>query len=247
MTPNPQPFEETAMTTTTKRPATAPITANGLIRVSGLFAIAAGAIFAGIQPIHPADVLASVTTLPWAVIISLKFAMCLFFLVGIAGLYLRQMDRAGWLGFAGFALFTLSWWLQTGYVFVDLFVLPPLASTTPQFIDSFLGIVNGFPGQMDIGAMVPVYGVLGLLYLGGGLLLGVATVRAGVLPRLPSILLAAAAVVTPFAALLPHAIQRYAAIPMGIAFIWLGLALWTGLRTTAAGAGARAAGSAATA
>ncbi len=33
-----------------------------LIRWAGLAAMAAGIIFAGIQPIHPLDVLASVTT-----------------------------------------------------------------------------------------------------------------------------------------------------------------------------------------
>jgi hypothetical protein len=104
----------------------------------------------------------------------------------------------------------------------------------PQFIDSFLGIVNGSPGRLDIGAMVPVYGVLGLLYLAGGILLGVATLRAGVLPRAPSILLAVTALVTPAAALLPHAIQRFAAIPVGVACIWLGVALWNGMRTGAA-------------
>jgi hypothetical protein len=222
------------MTTTIPGPATGPITSSGLIRASGLFSIAAGLIYAGIQPIHPADVLASVTTLPWTAIITLKFIMCLFFLIAIAGLYFRQIHRMGWLGFAGFVLFSLSWWLQTGFVFVDLFVLPLLAPAAPQFIDSFLGIVNGFPGQLDIGAMVPVYGLLGLLYLVGGILLGVATMRAGVLPRAPSLLLAVTALVTPAAALLPHAIQRFAAIPMGVAFIWLGVALFTGMRTGSA-------------
>src|SRR5690606_30366494 len=82
------------------------------------------------------------------------------------------------------------------------------------------------PGSLDIGAIVPTYGVLGVLYLLGGILLGVGTVRAGVLPRAPSMLLAVAALVTPAAALLPHEFQRYAAIPVGIAFIWLGIALW---------------------
>ena len=41
------------------------------------------------------------------------------------------------------------------------------------------------------------------------------------------ILLAVAAVLTPAAALLPHAIQRLAAIPVGIALAWLGYALWS--------------------
>ena len=214
------------------------ITPDNLIRATGPFAIAAGLIFAGIQPIHPPDFVASVTTMPWAVIISLKFAMCLFFMIGIAGLYFRQMSKAGWLGLAGFVVFSLSWWLQTGYVFVDLFILPPLASVSPDFVDSFLGIVNQHPGTLDIGAMGPAYGVLGLLYLLGGIVFGIATLRAGVLPRIPSVLLAVAALVTPAAALLPHEFQRYAAIPMGLAFIWLGFALWTSKRSADASQGA---------
>jgi hypothetical protein len=215
--------------TTTNQSLLAPA---NLIRVSGLFAIAAGLIFAGIQPIHPPDFVASVTTTTWAVVISLKFAMCLFFLVATAGLYFKQAARAGWLGFIGFELFTLSWWLQTGYVFVDLFILPPLASVSPEFVDSFLGIVNQHPGTLDIGAMGPAYGVLGLLYLVGGIVLGISTFRAGVLPRIPSAVLAVAALSTPAAALLPHEFQRYAAIPMGLAFVWLGVVLWMDKRAT---------------
>lgn len=214
------------------------ITADHLIRATGPFAIAAGLIFAGIQPIHPPDVVASVTSTSWTVIITLKFLMCLFFLVGITGLYLRQMSKAGWLGLAGFVAFATSWWLQTGYVFVELFVLPPLANVSPDFVDSFLGIVNQQPGPLDIGVMGSVYGILGLLYLVGGILFGIATLRAGVLPRIPSILLAVAALATPAAALLPHEVQRYAAIPMGIAFVWLGLALWLPRRNLQASAGA---------
>lgn len=216
--------------TTTNQGLLAPA---NLIRVSGLFAIAAGLIFAGIQPIHPPDFVASVTTTIWAVVISLKFAMCLFFLVATAGLYFKQAAKAGWLGLIGFALFTLSWWLQTGYVFVELFVLPPLANVSPEFVDSVLGIVNQHPGTLDIGALGSAYGVLGLLYLVGGIVLGIATFRAGVLPRIPSAVLAIAALVTPAAALLPHEFQRYAAIPMGLAFVWLGVVLWMDKRATA--------------
>jgi hypothetical protein len=212
------------------------ITAPTLIRWSGLAAIAAGVIFAGIQPIHPADVVASVTTNLWTIIIGLKFAMCLFFPVGITGIYARQADKAGWLGFAGFALLSVSWWLQTGFVFVELFVLPVVATGLPGFVESALGVANGHPGAMDIGAFVPAYGVLGLCYLLGGVLFGIATVRAAVLPRWPAILLAFAAIITPAAALLPHALQRYAAIPMGIALIWLGYSLWSERRGKATGA-----------
>ena len=97
------------------------IASGTLARISGLFAIAAGLIYAGIQPIHPADALASVTTGTWATIISLKLAMSLAFLVAITGIYARQASRAGWLGLAGFVIFGLSWFLQSGFVFTELF------------------------------------------------------------------------------------------------------------------------------
>src|SRR5438270_7151939 len=73
------------------------ITASHLIRWTGLAAMAAGIYFAAIQPIHPPDVVASVTTSAWAIITPLKTAMCLLFLIGFAGLYARQVKQAGWL------------------------------------------------------------------------------------------------------------------------------------------------------
>jgi hypothetical protein len=196
-----------------------------LLPWSGLAAIIAGIIFVCIQPIHPPDVLASVTTDVWAIVISAKLAMCFLFLVGITGLYVRQANKAGWFGLVGFLLLSLSFCLQAGFVFVELFVLPVLATTAPQFVESVLGIVNGSPGDMNIGALPAVYGVVGILYLLGGLVFGIATLRAGVFSRWPAGLLAAAAVITPAAALLPHELQRYAAVPMGIALAWLGYVL----------------------
>ena len=68
----------------------------------------------------------------------------------------------------------------------------------------------------------------------GGLLFGIATLRAGVLPRWAGGLLAITAALTPLAALLPHQIQRLAAMPMGLALAWLGYALWSELREQAA-------------
>ena len=76
-----------------------------LIRWAGVSAMVAGIIFAGIQPLHPLDTLASVTTTHWVVIQSLKTAMCLFGLIGLTGLYARQANEAGWLGLAGYLLF----------------------------------------------------------------------------------------------------------------------------------------------
>jgi hypothetical protein len=205
------------------------ITASNLIRWSGLAALVAGIIFAGIQPIHPPDVLSSVTTGEWAIITTLKTVMCLFFLIGIAGLYARQVNEAGWLGLAGFLLLTLSWWFQTAFVFAEAYILPLLATTAPKFVDGLLGtLAAGRASEVNLGALPAIYNLgVGIPYMLGGLLFGIATLRAGILPRWPAGLLAVAAVLTPAAALLPHAIQRLAAIPVGIALAWLGYALWS--------------------
>ncbi|MFN8484250.1 MAG: hypothetical protein U0768_14530 [Anaerolineae bacterium] len=56
---------------------------------------------------------------------------------------------------------------------------------------------------------------------------GVATFRARVLPRWPAALLTVGAILTPAAALLPHEMQRFAAVPVAVALAWLGYALWS--------------------
>jgi hypothetical protein len=203
------------------------IKASNLIRWSGLAAMAGGIIFVAIQPIHPPDVLASVTTGSWTLIITLKWVMSLFFLIGITGIYARQVERTGWLGLVGYLMLILSWWLQTAYVFAELFILPVMATAAPGFVTSFLGIVNGSPGGMNIGALPTVYGLSGILYMLGGVLFGIATFRAGILSRWAAVLLAVGAAVTPLAALLPHALQRFAAVPVGLAIAWLGYSLLT--------------------
>ncbi len=211
------------------------VTAKNLIRWSGLATVVAGVIFAGIQPIHPADVVASVTTGAWALITSLKTVMCLLFLIGITGLYARQVEKAGWLGLAGFLVLVLGWAIQTCFVFAETTILPVLATTDPQFVDGLLGISYGRASAVNLGALPALYNlVVTIPYLLGGLLFGIATLRAGILPRWPAGLLAAVSAVTPAAILLPHQIQRLVGMPVGIAFAWLGFALWMERRAPAA-------------
>ena len=210
------------------------VTASSLIRWSGLAALVAGIIFAAIQPIHPPDIVASVSTGAWAIITPLKTAMCLLFLLGIAGLYARQVEEAGWLGLAGFLLLSLSWALNLAFIFAEAFILPLLATAAPTFVEGFFGIFNGHPIETNLGALPALFALTGVLYMLGGLLFGIATLRAGILPRWPAGLLAVAAALTPLAALLPHAIQRLAGIPVGLALAWLGYALWSERRERAA-------------
>lgn len=203
------------------------VTASNLIRWSGLSAVLAGLIYAGIQPIHPPDTLSSVTTTAWSVITPLKEVMCLLFLVGWSGLYARQVKETGWLGLTGYLLLGLCWALQMSFIFAEAFILPLLATAAPAFVNGALGIAAGRTSDVNLGVLPALYALVGILYVLGGLLFGIATIRAGVLPRGAGGLLAIAAALTPAAALFPHQIQRFAAIPVAVAALGLGYALWS--------------------
>ena len=211
------------------------ITASNLIRWAGLSAMVAGIIFAGIQPIHPPDVLASVNTSAWAIITSLKTVMCLFGLFGIAGLYARQVEETGWLGLAGYLLLSIFYAVQMCFSFVESLILPLLTTVAPTFVESALGMASGAGGPMNLGAFATVYSLVSVLYLLGLLLFGIALFRARILPRWAAGLLAfSGPLAIIMVALLPHQLERLAAMPMGFALAWLGYALWSERRTHAA-------------
>jgi hypothetical protein len=209
------------------------ITASSLIRWAGLSAMVAGIFFVVVGLFHPPDVLSSVTTPRWAIVHSLASAMCFFWLLGITGLYARQVKETGWLGLAGYLLFSLWPVLTVPFTVAEVFILPPLATDAPTFVESFLGIFNGSPGEMNLGVLGALYDLSGVLLILGGLLFGIATLRAGILSRWAAGLLAVAAVLTPAAALLPLEHRSIVAVPVGIALAWLGYALWSERREQA--------------
>jgi hypothetical protein len=190
--------------------------------------MSSGILFIVIQTIHPPDVLSSVTTARWAIVHYLGVAMCLLGLLGITGLYARQVKAAGWLGLASYLLLSLFYALTMAFQFAEAFISPVLATEAPKFVHGFLGIPSGHASEMNLGALPAVYTLTGLLYVLGGLLFGIATFRAGILPRWAAGLLAFAAVSPPLlASLLPHPLDRILAVPMGLALAWLGYTLWS--------------------
>ena len=203
------------------------VTTPNLIRAAGLSAVVAGTIFAAIQPIHPADVISSVHTSAFIIITSFKTVMCIFGLFGITGLYARQVEETGWLGLAGYILLTIFYAVQMCFAFMEPLVLPLLTPVAPQFVESALGMSSGAGGPMNLGALATIYQGVSLLYLLGLLLFGTAMFRARILSRWATGLFTIAG---PLAAILvalaPHQIARLAAMPLGIALIWLGFSLF---------------------
>jgi hypothetical protein len=209
---------------------------SNLIRWAGLAAAAGGSLFVGIQVIHPPDTLASVTTPAWATVHFLGVAMSVFVLLGLTGIYARQARAAGVLGLTGYLLFGAFWATAGAFQFAEALILPAVAADAPAFVDGWMGMIDeSGRGRELLGALPLVHTVSGLLYLLGGLVFGVATIRAGVLVRWAGGLIAGAAIAAPvLSVLLPHEFVRGAAAPMGLALAWLGYALWSERRQDAA-------------
>jgi hypothetical protein len=205
------------------------LTASKLIRWAGLSAMAAGILFIAIQPIHPPDVLSSVTTAQWATVHYLSIAMDILALLGILGLYARQVEKSGWLGLTGYLLFSLFWASSLASHFIEALILPLLAINAPKLAEGIVGIVNGAPSEISLGAFPGVNMLAGIVgYALGGLLFGIAMFRARILPRWAGGLLAVG-IVLPFftQSLVQHPYDRIFAVPVGLAIAWLGYALFS--------------------
>jgi hypothetical protein len=176
---------------------------------------------------HPANVASSVTTARWEIVHLLACAMSFFGLLGMAGLYARQAVKSGWLGLVGYVLLSLWLVLVMGFSFVEAFILPHVATAVPPFVEAWMGMFNGPAGRFDLGVLPTIWTLTGPLYILSGLLFGIATFRAGILPRWAGALFALSTVLAPMAGLLPNASQPKVAIPLGLALAWLGYALWS--------------------
>jgi hypothetical protein len=202
-----------------------------LIRWAGMSALLAGLCYVFVGIFHPANAPASVTTTRWEVVHVVACAMSFFGVLGLVGLYVRQAARAGLLGLVGFVLLSLWMVLIMGFSFVEAFVLPHLATTTPSFVDAWMKMFNGGSSTFDLGVLPTVWTLTAPLYIGGGLLFGFATFRAHILPRGAGALLALGTVLAPVASQLSLAWQPKIAIPAGLALAWLGYALMTERQT----------------
>jgi hypothetical protein len=202
------------------------ITTANLNRWAGLSALTAGICYIAIGIFHPPNILSSVTTNSWVIVHVLACAMSFFGLLGMAGLYARQAEKSGWLGLAGYVLFSLWLILIMGFSFVEAFILPSLAATVSTFVDGWLGMFSSSTSAVNLGILPVLWTLTGPLYMFGGLLFGIATFRAGILSRWAGVLLALGTALAPIAALIPLDSQPKVAVPVGLALAWLGYSLW---------------------
>jgi hypothetical protein len=138
------------------------------------------------------------------------------------------VEESGWLGLIGFLLFTVWMTLVSGFSFVEAFILPQLASASPAYVAGFLNMFSGGPSEVDLGALPTIWNISGPMFILGPTLFGIATFRAGVLPRWAGALLALTLVLAPVGGMLPPELQpKVIMIPIGLALAWLGYALFS--------------------
>jgi hypothetical protein len=207
------------------------ITPTTLFRAAGVAAVVAGLIFIGVQINHPHADATSITTTEMAVRNTLKVLMAALALVGITGMYLRQVTQIGVLGLLGYVVFSISYLLIMSTTVVSAYVLPSLAGTDPGYVNDVLAAATGSTPSGDIGLLQTVFQVQSIAFLAGGLLFGVALFRARVLARWAAALLAVGGLVTIALSVMPDAFYRFLAFPNGIAMVALGYSLWRTTRT----------------
>lgn len=209
------------------------MTAATLMRLAGLSALLAGLCLIVMGLFHPVNVPASVATSTWVNVHIFAAAMGFFGLFGMAGLYVRQAEQSGWLGLAGFLLLSLWLGLMMPFTFMEAFILPRLITESPAFVEGFLGMFTGTASKVDLGILPILWMISNPMYILGLLVFGIATFRAGVLPRWAGAMLALGALLVPVGAVVPPEHQSKILIPVGLALIWLGYSLLTERRAPA--------------
>jgi hypothetical protein len=199
------------------------VTTPKLIRWAGLSAMVAGIIFTAIQPTHP-----SINTSTFIIITSFKTSISIFGLLGITGLYARQVEETGWQGLVGYLLLTIYYAVQMCVSFIEPTILPLLTTVAPTFVASALQLSSGVGSPTNLGSLTTIYSLVSILYVLGSLLFGMAMFRARILPRGAAALFAISGPLagTMFT-LLPYQLVQLTSIPIGAAMVWLGYALFS--------------------
>jgi hypothetical protein len=126
-------------------------------------------------------------------------------LLALTGLYARQVPDSGRLGLAGYVTASLGTMLVAGNWWYEAFIGPALREQAPEILTTAPG------GSILLGAAIT-----SLTFAAGWLMFGLASVRAGVVPRRMAILTTVAGVAGALALISPFQ------VPLALAVGWMG-------------------------
>jgi hypothetical protein len=195
------------------------MSSSNLIRWSGLAALIGGLLFV------VADVLETIlfgnlssaqaaATGAWIFVQGFYLLAVALISLGLIGLYARQVEQAGTLGVVAFVVAFIGEMLSAGSAWSEAVFGSWLAKAAPQLLE-------GDPAAIVIFAVIISYLLFGL----GWFLLGLASLRAGALPRGASVLLMVGAGLFLVLGIL---MIPFAGVVYGVAVAWMGYALWSG-------------------
>src|SRR6476659_10099111 len=144
------------------------ITTTKLTRAAGLSAIVGGLLFIAVQINHPLLDATFVSTTEYAVRETMKIFMAVFSLLGITGIYLRQVKQTGALGLIGYVVLGVGYLAIFGVQVVGVFVLPGLAASEPGFVNDVLAVAASGTPINDIGPLQILIQGGGFAYVAGG-------------------------------------------------------------------------------
>lgn len=194
------------------------MTSTRLIRWSGLSAVLAGVLilvadFLDLYLVSLVRPEAVPTTAAYRIESVSALLGLVLWLVGLIGVYARQLENAGPLGLAGFLVSLCGIVLPAGMYWSNLFIVHSLAQVAPGSLYSLPDRDQGIILSFVVAAL-------------GGVLFGAAILKARLFPRGAAILLIIGALLSCVSILriplpLPDAV-------FSVAIIWLGLVLWAG-------------------
>lgn len=206
------------------------ITTTTLTRAAGLAAVVGGLLFIAVQIKHPLLDAPFTTTTEYAVRETAKILMAVCSLIGITGIYLRQVRQTGVLGLTGYVALAIGYLTILSVQVIAVFILPDLAASQPGYVNDVLAVATSGTPMGDVGRMQTLSQVA-ITYIIGGVIFGIALFRANVLARWAAALMSIGAVATVATFQLPELTQRLFAVPVGVALIGLGYTLWREQRT----------------
>jgi hypothetical protein len=192
-----------------------------LLRWGGLAALAGGIVKAlselGALLLigNQADRIAALSW-QWLVLLALALTAAFLAMVGLVALYARQAEPSGPRGLFGFSLAALGTMMHFGHLWTGLFLVPALAASVPEFLDSIGATQSGLVTE---GAQLAL-----VVFAFGWLLFGLISLQAKVIPPGPAALVMFGATLELVLGILDRPLSSLV-FTAGLA--WMGYWLWT--------------------
>jgi hypothetical protein len=195
------------------------MSSSNLIRWSGLAALVGGVLVVVYDVLDAAlfpggQGSGAMATSSWFIVQILSLVGLVLITLGLVGLYARQVEQGETLGLVAFLVAFIGTVMVSGSVWSEAFIGPVVAEAAPE-------LVGANPSGVVAAGIILTFGLFAL----GWLLFGLASLRAGVLPRGAALLLMVGAVLFFVVSSLEF---PGSTIVMGAALVWMGYALWSG-------------------